>query len=514
MGHTQDDAEARLRDNLDGLDWLLPQLDGKAPGPRPTPRTTVPGGAKAAGLKPAEAEAVARLVADAKADGDPRRGADLFASTRFACLSCHKVGDQGGAVGPDLSIAGACSTVDHLAASLLWPKLEVFPGYEATAVETKDGQIVQGYKQGETPQEITLREAASGRVVKVARSDVESTRNLGTLMPDGLADAMTAAERRDVVRFLMDLGRPGVGHLAAMAHHPGTFPFVRDPLRPERWPSWRHHVNRDRVYDFYAKEAEYYAKQPALPALLPQFPGLDGGSNGHWGNQNEPVWADGRWNSTDLGSLLCGIFRGAGVTVPKGVCVRLGEHGELSACFNPQTLSYEAVWKGGFVGFSDVRHGFMDGLILKGSPLPRPEGKGPGRPFVYHGFYRSGNRVVFSYKVGDVETLDAPWVEDGQFRRVVAPAAGHPLAQFTKGGPAQWPQVFETRGRSAPRSPTPSTRSNRPSTTRGKSPSSSAITTSSLTARPSSARCRATSGGWRGSTHRWSTSAGGGSPRG
>ncbi|MEO6808511.1 MAG: TIM barrel protein, partial [Isosphaeraceae bacterium] len=42
LGHTQDDAEARLKDNLDGLDWLLPQLDGQAAGPRPTPRTPVP----------------------------------------------------------------------------------------------------------------------------------------------------------------------------------------------------------------------------------------------------------------------------------------------------------------------------------------------------------------------------------------------------------------------------------------------------------------------------------------
>ncbi|MBI5769174.1 MAG: sugar phosphate isomerase/epimerase [Verrucomicrobia bacterium] len=39
LGHTQDDVELRLRDNLDGLDWLVPQLDGRAPGPKPTPRT-------------------------------------------------------------------------------------------------------------------------------------------------------------------------------------------------------------------------------------------------------------------------------------------------------------------------------------------------------------------------------------------------------------------------------------------------------------------------------------------
>ena len=42
LGHTQDDAEERLRDNLDGLDWLVPQLEGQPPGPRPKPRTQVP----------------------------------------------------------------------------------------------------------------------------------------------------------------------------------------------------------------------------------------------------------------------------------------------------------------------------------------------------------------------------------------------------------------------------------------------------------------------------------------
>lgn len=39
LGHTQDDAELRLRDNLDGLAWLLPQLDGKPPGAKPNYRT-------------------------------------------------------------------------------------------------------------------------------------------------------------------------------------------------------------------------------------------------------------------------------------------------------------------------------------------------------------------------------------------------------------------------------------------------------------------------------------------
>ena len=39
LGHTQHDVELRLQDNLDGLAWLVQQLDGSGPGPRPGYRT-------------------------------------------------------------------------------------------------------------------------------------------------------------------------------------------------------------------------------------------------------------------------------------------------------------------------------------------------------------------------------------------------------------------------------------------------------------------------------------------
>lgn len=43
LNHTGADAEGRLQDNLDGLDWLVAQLNGKPSGPKPVPRTwTVP----------------------------------------------------------------------------------------------------------------------------------------------------------------------------------------------------------------------------------------------------------------------------------------------------------------------------------------------------------------------------------------------------------------------------------------------------------------------------------------
>ncbi|HNQ90424.1 MAG TPA: TIM barrel protein [Verrucomicrobiota bacterium] len=42
LNHTDADAEARLLDNLEGLDWLVGQLEGKPAGPKPTPRTWKP----------------------------------------------------------------------------------------------------------------------------------------------------------------------------------------------------------------------------------------------------------------------------------------------------------------------------------------------------------------------------------------------------------------------------------------------------------------------------------------
>lgn len=47
-------------------------------------------------------------------------------------------------------------------------------------------------------------------------------------------------------------------------------------------------VNRYRLYDFYRRQADYYLSQPGTgAALLPPYPGLDGGRRGHWGATNE-----------------------------------------------------------------------------------------------------------------------------------------------------------------------------------------------------------------------------------
>lgn len=440
LAHTQDDVEERLRDNLDGFDWLVANLTGAHHGPRPKPRTPVPRMLTARTVPPYSAELIEKILAEAKAHGDVSRGAFLFRAPTSACLSCHKVDGEGGTIGPDLSNIGKTAKPQEIVESLLWPKRQVKPDYFAVQVVTHDGRSIQGYRRGETDKELTLVEPGTEKQQRIDKSTIEERHDVGTLMPENVAAALTPTQRNDLIRFLMELGHtPGVS---------GIFHVERAPLRPADWPHWQHRVNRDRIYDYYAKEAEYFQHLPHVPHLLPEFPGLDGGKLGHWGNQKEETWIDDRWSRLDLGPVMCGVFRGAGVTVPKGVCVQLGEHGELATCFNPETLCYEALWQGAFVRVSAVRHGFMDGLRMDGTALPRPEGSKPQQPFVYHGYYRYGKRVVFSYRLGDVEMLDSPWIDDaGRFTRVMAPAEKHPLVHLTRGGPAQWPQVVHTQGK-------------------------------------------------------------------
>lgn len=393
---------------------------------------------------------VKAVLGQAMGHGDARKGAGVFASARHACLGCHKVGTQGGIVGPDLTEIGRCQPPEVIVEGVLYPGHLVREGYQAHALATADGKVVQGYKVSENPQSVVFRDAATGKDSVVRKADIEELKPIGSLMPAGLAEAMTEADLADLCRFLLDLGKDPAAAAAMpkapMVHKVEEFEFTRGPMYPADWP-WRDQFpNRERLYEFYQKEAEHFAGLKDRPAVVMPFPGLESGKHGHWGNQNEDTWKGAEWTRADLGPVLAGVFRAPGVTVNRGVCVRLGDKGEMAACFNPETLCYEALWKGGFLKLGEVRHGFMDGIKPAGEMLPRPEGARPSRPFTYRGYYRHGNRVVFAYSIDGAEYLDSAWVEDGRFRRVVAPRLNHPLGHVMSGGPSRWSERITVKG--------------------------------------------------------------------
>ncbi len=404
-------------------------------------------------LAPAEAARIAEIVRGAAARGSATRGAAVFASAKHACVTCHKLGASGGAVGPELTQVGTCLSPAQIVESILLPERELKPEFSATIVETNDGQRVQGFKRRETATELALFDPAAQRERVLAKAEIAQRRDGVSLMPANLAAGLSTEELQDLVRFLAECkGQTGAAILAH-AHVPATFPWRREPLDPQSRPAWQLPVNRERVYDFYAKEADYFRTAAPRPMLLPEFPGLDGAAAGHWGNQNEAAWRDDRWNRTVLDTVQAGVLRIGARSWPRAVCVRLGERGEMACCFDPDTLSYPHSWSGGLVRFSDVRHGIMDAIFPAGTPQPGLPAAPHAEPVRYRGYYRHGNRTIFAYRVGAVDWLDAPWVENGRFVRSAGPAATHPLRHLAAGGPARWPQRFPAkleRGRGTP----------------------------------------------------------------
>lgn len=405
-----------------------------------------------------DAAAIQALAADL-AQGNAARGVALFASAKSACLSCHKIGEHGGRVGPELTRIGVDRSPQQLAESLLWPNQTVEEKYRVHQVLTKEGEQVRGYLVRENDQAVTLRDPSTLEERSFAVESIAAIRSLPSLMPEGLANNWTRPQQLDMLAYLADLGKHKElrAELAAsvlehaQAHDPTTFPLDRLPINKDAWPNWQAHINRDRIYDFYTKEANYFRTQAREARLLMEFPGVDGGVDGHWGNQNEQTWASNAWNSTLLGSVQSGVFRSTNkLTVPRAVCLQLGEPGELNACFDPDTLTYPALWSGEFLAFSTVRHGFMDGVKPKGTMLSTPEdakltvADKPNSKKEYLGFYRIGRRVVFVYRVDGIEYLDAPWVKAGKFSREVAPRDQHSMRDQLNSAPPQWTERLKT----------------------------------------------------------------------
>jgi putative heme-binding domain-containing protein len=149
-----------------------------------------------------------QLVELAQTKGDPTRGERHFRSATLGCTRCHAIAGAGGALGPDLAAIGATAQPDFLVEHLLLPTKSVKDGFAAYEVLTKDGDAFSGIRVRENGQEIVLRDTNTDEIV-IRKSQIKRQRDIRTLMPLGLADALSDAELADLVRFLMELGKPG-----------------------------------------------------------------------------------------------------------------------------------------------------------------------------------------------------------------------------------------------------------------------------------------------------------------
>jgi putative heme-binding domain-containing protein len=150
-------------------------------------------------------ETLPALVA---AKGRPAEGEKLFASGKGACVACHRIGETGNFVGPNLSAIGAIRTERDLLESIFFPSNSLARDYETQAIETADGQSFLGVMLGNLPDTVVIADA-SGQQRTLPRGQIVSMQTLPTsLMPTGLDRTLTEPELLDLVAFLRSRKTP------------------------------------------------------------------------------------------------------------------------------------------------------------------------------------------------------------------------------------------------------------------------------------------------------------------
>ncbi len=149
-------------------------------------------------------EAKARRIAEvrqvlAAGKGDKAAGSAVF---KLACAACHKFQNVGGEVGPNLG-AYQLNSLDFLLPAIVDPSLGIREEFAGFNITTRDDQTLTGFITQQTPLSVTLRDLA-GNEVTVARSEVKSLQAMSaSLMPEGLVDALSPQQVRDLFAHLM-----------------------------------------------------------------------------------------------------------------------------------------------------------------------------------------------------------------------------------------------------------------------------------------------------------------------
>lgn len=130
--------------------------------------------------------------------GDEQRGEAIFRKT---CLNCHKLGDEGFEVGPQL-VSITDKSKAALFNSVLDPNASVDAKYYNYVVICDDGRTYSGRLETETGSSITLL-TVGGKRETILRRDIEELQaSRKSLMPEGLEEGLTIQDVADLIYFV------------------------------------------------------------------------------------------------------------------------------------------------------------------------------------------------------------------------------------------------------------------------------------------------------------------------
>ena len=151
---------------------------------------------------------LADAVADDEHGYDFEQGKRVFAEAQ--CYKCHRMGLQGGILGPDLTAAGRRFTPRDLLVSTLEPSKEISDQYGATQFLTEDGQVVVGrvINMNANNLMVLTNMLDPSSLTTLNRDAIDEARPATTsMMPAGLLDTFTREEIVQLMGYLRAGGR-------------------------------------------------------------------------------------------------------------------------------------------------------------------------------------------------------------------------------------------------------------------------------------------------------------------
>lgn len=156
-------------------------------------------------LRPAASEASNRLnVVERKAAAIEKLPVDLqVGAKQFAdrCASCHKLGDVGKVIGPQLEGVGARGIL-RLCEDILWPDRNVDEAFRMTIIVLDGGESANGLVTDRTAESFLLTDqTGKQRRIQVADMEQEKLSKL-SLMPGNFEELMTDSELASLIGYL------------------------------------------------------------------------------------------------------------------------------------------------------------------------------------------------------------------------------------------------------------------------------------------------------------------------
>ncbi|MBL8848656.1 MAG: c-type cytochrome, partial [Planctomycetaceae bacterium] len=137
------------------------------------------------------------LSIDSLTNSDLKSGRALF---QKKCAQCHKLYGEGASIGPDLT-GSQRTSLDYLLQHVVDPGAVVPNEYKVFTLLTNDGRLVQGVVPEQNDQVVVIQTPTERIVIDRSEIDVFEPASL-SMMPEGLLESLSPAERRDLVGYL------------------------------------------------------------------------------------------------------------------------------------------------------------------------------------------------------------------------------------------------------------------------------------------------------------------------